>query len=164
LLGDEEAAADLTHQVFLRIRDRDGWIFGEPLPMAWLYRLTTNMCLDQLRDDKHRTALLAKKQTSSSTPGGAAVRATVIELQCWVVPQLQEIAVYYYVDEMTSDEIAALMGMSGRSVSNLLLAFRIALHNLTRRDRTPTDTVTRPPRRPEEETPEMSPHARYRSV
>ena len=38
--------------------------------------------------------------------------------------ELQEIAIYYFVDEMSQDEIARIAGISQRTVSNRLTAFR----------------------------------------
>ena len=41
--------------------------------------------------------------------------------------ELREIAIYYYVDEMSHDEIAALVGVSRRTVGNRLEEFRAAV-------------------------------------
>ena len=43
------------------------------------------------------------------------------------VPEhLREIAVYYYVDQMNQDEIAALVGVSRRTIGNRREEFRVA--------------------------------------
>jgi RNA polymerase sigma-70 factor (ECF subfamily) len=57
MLGDEEAARDLTHEIFLRIfRYRMSWR-GRSRFTTWLYRITHNACLDWIdRENRRREA------------------------------------------------------------------------------------------------------------
>ena len=48
----------------------------------------------------------------------------VQEILARVPEELQDVAVYFFVDELTYDEIARLMGVSKRTVSNRLSSFR----------------------------------------
>jgi RNA polymerase sigma-70 factor (ECF subfamily) len=50
----------------------------------------------------------------------------VRQLLLEVPEQLREIAVYYYVDQMDQEEIAALLGVSRRTVGNRLEEFKAA--------------------------------------
>src|ERR687889_2892507 len=47
--GDEALAADVTQQVFLKLFTRIGQYQGEAEFTTWLYRLTTNACIDEQR-------------------------------------------------------------------------------------------------------------------
>jgi RNA polymerase sigma-70 factor (ECF subfamily) len=103
ILGNEAAAKDALQEVFIRaIRAGDGFR-GEASPMTWLYRVTTNLCLNQLRDHARRAELLAE---NAPPPGeGAAVpghdeRLTVARVLARLPEELREIAVYYFVDQM----------------------------------------------------------------
>ena len=57
-VGSEEDAADMTQEVFLRAYRALGTFRGESKFSVWLYRLTTNVCIDFLRSRRrHPTAL-----------------------------------------------------------------------------------------------------------
>lgn len=50
ILGDDQAARDVCHDVFLEILRAPSWLPVSPL--AWLYVATTNRCLNVLRSDR----------------------------------------------------------------------------------------------------------------
>ena len=56
-VGNEEDAADMTQEVFLRAYRALGTFRGESKFSVWLYRLTTNVCIDFLRREKRRSTL-----------------------------------------------------------------------------------------------------------
>jgi RNA polymerase sigma-70 factor (ECF subfamily) len=125
LLGDPEEARDATQEVFVRVMRAGGAVPADPTPMAWLYRVTTNLCLNKLRDHARQADLLASKYAVDSEvrPAGEA-RAAVAQLLARVPDDLQDVAIYFFVDGLTYDEIAPLLGVSRRTVSNRLSAFR----------------------------------------
>jgi RNA polymerase sigma-70 factor (ECF subfamily) len=125
LLGQEEEAEDATQEVFLRLIDADERLLLHPEPMAWLLRVTTNLCLNRLRDQKRRKNLLAQKPAANDQHGqDAEMRTAVIEILAGIPDDLQQIAVHYHADGMTCDEIAPLFGVSRRTIGNRLLAFQ----------------------------------------
>jgi RNA polymerase sigma-70 factor (ECF subfamily) len=128
LLGDGDAAKDATQEVFLRAVTAGGLACLGPNPMAWLYRVTTNLCLNTLRDSKRRTALLAGWKAEDATSGDAEARIALRRILADVSAELQEIAVYYYVDGLSREEIAAIVDVSIRTVGNRLASF----HEVTR--------------------------------
>jgi len=125
LLGHEEEAEDATQEVFLRLIDANDQLLLHPEPMAWLLRVTTNLCLNRLRDEKRRKSLLALKTPGNDRHGqDAEVRTAVIEILAGVPDDLQQIAVHYHADGMTCDEIAPIFGVSRRTIGNRLMAFQ----------------------------------------
>lgn len=125
LLGDAEAARDAMQEVFIRVMRAGGSVPAEPTPMAWLYRVTTNLCLNRLRDRRRHEVLLASKyDVETVAPPVGEVRSAVAQVLARVPENLQEVAIYFFVDELTYDEIAPLLGVSRRTVSNRLSAFR----------------------------------------
>jgi RNA polymerase sigma-70 factor (ECF subfamily) len=125
LLADDEAARDATQEVFMRVIRSGGSVPAQPTPTAWLHCVTTNLCLNQLRDRNRRTALLSYNVAPETAVAATGeTRATVLEILRLVPEELQDVAVYYFLDELTYDEIAALIGVSKRTVSNRLTAFR----------------------------------------
>jgi RNA polymerase sigma-70 factor (ECF subfamily) len=131
LLADEEAARDATQEVFMRVIRAQGKLPIEPTPTAWLHVVTTNFCLNQLRDRSRRKALLTSKYAPGNdvAPAGES-RAILLEILNRVPEDLQDIAVYFFLDELTYDEIARLVGVSRRTVCNRLAAFRAAVDAL----------------------------------
>lgn len=136
LLGDADAARDATQEVFVRILRSGGTVPAEPTPMAWLYRVTTNWCLNRLRDRSRQETLLATKVAVDPVVAPAGeVRSTVSQILKRVPVDLHDIAVYFFVDELTYDEIAPLLGVSRRTVSNRLSTFREIVAGLAAEER-----------------------------
>jgi RNA polymerase sigma-70 factor, ECF subfamily len=120
MLGDAHAARDVCQEVFLRLL-RCPPDFTQSSPVNWLYKVTTNHCLNQIRDEQRRRKLL---KTHAAYPPEAEPHSSLSLLLHGFPEELQEIAVYYFVDEMSQEEIAGLLGISQRTVSNRLAAFR----------------------------------------
>ena len=135
LLGNDAAAKDAMQEVFLRVLHQNRDLRSERSPMAWLYRVTTNLCLNTMRDEKRRAELLLENPANDVVPGDAESRAIVLGILRLVPASVQEIAVYYHLDEMTHEEIAELMGVSRRTIGNRLLAFQNVVDLVAERDR-----------------------------
>jgi len=68
-LGDENAAEDLAQESFLRVyRARHSWR-PEAKFSTWLYRVTANACLNELRSRRTRRAV---ESTAPAVPGDGA--------------------------------------------------------------------------------------------
>lgn len=125
ILRDEQAARDILQEVFVQaIQERS--FRGDASPMTWVYRITTNLCLNRIRDEGRRAQLLAERveEFDEARPADAEDRATLARILRRVPEELREIAVYRWVDRMTQDEIAAIVKTSRRTVGNRLEEFR----------------------------------------
>lgn len=68
-VGSEEDAADMTQEVFLRAYRALGTFRGESKFSVWLYRLTTNVCIDFLRSRRrHPTVSLTASEDDDEQP------------------------------------------------------------------------------------------------
>ena len=128
LLGRDADAWDVVQEVFEKMLLMGDKFRGEAQPMTWAWRITTNLCLNKIRDASRRRALLAENAPVRQEESGTAPedRAAVAALIASLPDELREIAVYYFVDEMNQDEIAEIVGVSRRTVGNRLDEFRVA--------------------------------------
>ena len=69
MTGSSEDAADMTQEVFLRAYRALGTFRGESKFSVWLYRLTTNVCIDFLRSRRrHPTVSLTASEDDDEQP------------------------------------------------------------------------------------------------
>lgn len=127
LLGDDQSAQDVVQEVFIKaIRAFPGFR-GESSLTTWLYQVTTNHCLNAIRDGARRRRAIERRVPSvEPVDPSAEERIGVEQLLARLPRELCECAVYYYVDQMNQDEIARLLGISERTVRNRLREFREA--------------------------------------
>jgi RNA polymerase sigma-70 factor (ECF subfamily) len=125
MLSDREAARDVTQEVFLRALGARAEFLATRSPLSWLYRITTNLCLNRLRDARRRKNILEQVTSfDESSTGPAGEGALSLEMLLVEVPnELREIAVYYYVDQMSQDEIATMLSVPRRTVGYRLEQF-----------------------------------------
>lgn len=120
-MGNEADAREVVQDVFMSLVDQPEQFGGRSSLMTFLYRATTNRCLNHLRNTKTRRRLLQERGPSDSTErSGAEDHAIVTDLLRQLPPDQARALVYYYVDEMSQAEIAEILGCSRRHVGNLL--------------------------------------------
>lgn len=122
LMGDPEEALEVLHEVFLSLLDRPEQFAGKSSILTWLYSATTHRCLNALRDRRTRRRILAERQpvtALAAAPAGEHV-ADVLRVVGQLPREVAEAAVYYFLDDMTQQEIADVMGCSRRHVGHLI--------------------------------------------
>lgn len=126
MLGNTADAEEVAQEVFIRaMRSLDR--FDGASPASWLYRITTNECLNRIRDARRRRELFQEhvepmlRTASSGSPDHAIMLR-------WLLANADEqqaqCATYVFVDGLTYPEVAELMGVSLRTVNNLIDRFR----------------------------------------
>jgi RNA polymerase sigma factor (sigma-70 family) len=132
ILGTDDAE-EVLQEVFIALAEDPDQFRGQSSLVSYLYSATTHACLNRIRNKKTRAALLTEKVAPSEEPrtdAGGETLAIVRDLLERVPDDLARVAVYYYVDEMTHDEIAEIMGCSKRQVGNLVERFHRAVEEL----------------------------------
>jgi RNA polymerase sigma-70 factor (ECF subfamily) len=130
ILRDEEDAWDATQEVFARaIRSWDTWD-AEATRLTWLSRIATNHCLNLIRNQQGRRAKLEQRKAErpgAGTGPDAHGRLELLDLVRAVMdnmdPDLQRLAILYWFDEMTQQEIAHEVGLSVPTVRKRLRTF-----------------------------------------
>jgi RNA polymerase sigma-70 factor, ECF subfamily len=127
LLRDEHAAQDMLQEVFMKAIAAFPSFRGESSLTTWLYRVTTNHCLNAVRDGARRRRALERRMPADEVRAASAEDRIGVDQLLQKLPRdLCEVAIYYHVDQMGQDEIAALLGVSERTVRNRLKQFRDA--------------------------------------
>jgi len=123
MLGNDADALDAVQNIFVRLLKNPESFQGRSQPSTFLYAVTTNHCLATLRDRNNRQRIVDDKvvhELPTSVPPTTDARGELRLLLARLPEDAAAVAVYYYIDEMTQDQIAAQLSCSRRTVSALL--------------------------------------------
>jgi RNA polymerase sigma factor (sigma-70 family) len=135
LLSDDEAAQHVVNDVFGMIYDQPERYLGNPALSVHLYALTTRACVNRLRG---RPSASRSKQRDTPDPGGVPEETRALlddlntrahqlrELLDELDDPLAQLAVYYYLDELSQEEVSAVLGCTRRRVTSLLSQLWVA--------------------------------------
>ena len=125
MLRDDDDARDVVHDVFLEVYAHPDRFEARSSIATYLYAATTHACLNRIRDGKTRTRLVAIETTVRAAPHAhGEARTLACEILAGLSPEDAELAIYLYCDELTHDEIGALLGCSRRHVGDLASRLR----------------------------------------
>jgi RNA polymerase sigma factor (sigma-70 family) len=136
LVGNVEDARDLVQGLFADLYGRA----DVPLELPSLYRAITHRALSFLRDESTRARLLERHDAALAPPPRTKCDDHVIgvDLLAKLVQELGEgelvVLTYRYMDDMTQDEIATLLGLSRKTVGKRLDRVRDAVRRLAGAD------------------------------
>jgi RNA polymerase sigma-70 factor, ECF subfamily len=134
LLGDDNAARDAMHDVFVQILSHADQL-ADQAPSSLLFRIATNVSLNKLRSRKRRPEdgdpdLLEDIAEQTDPTARNAARAALDRLFRNEPDATALIAVLHLHDKMTLEEVAAEVGMSVSGVRKRLHKLRTKLHSL----------------------------------
>jgi RNA polymerase sigma-70 factor (ECF subfamily) len=136
LMGNPEDAYDLTQETFLRAYAALPKIRGELKVGPWLYRIATNLCMDQLRRRKlirwepldNLLAVFSPKQVAKDSPERETLRQesreTVHRVLERLTPKYRTCLVLREYQDMSCEEIAEVLGTTRSAVKSLLFRAR----------------------------------------
>jgi RNA polymerase sigma-70 factor (ECF subfamily) len=129
ILRNEEAAQDAVQETFARVMRNWEQFRGQSSPLTWMYRISTNYCLNQLRNAKTRQAKhdnhleeIVGPQTVPADEQGSD-RSRVLQLLNEVDDETRAVVVHTYFDDCTRAETATLVGLSVPTVRKRLNTF-----------------------------------------
>jgi RNA polymerase sigma-70 factor (ECF subfamily) len=127
MLGNHEDARDIVQNLFTDLHQKSDAI----LDLPYLYRAVTNRCLTFMRDESNRARLLDANDISPPPRTACDDRTIGHDLLTKLVRELDEahceVLAYRYVDDMTQEEIAQLLGLSRKTIGKRLDRIRDAV-------------------------------------
>ncbi|MBI3182717.1 MAG: RNA polymerase sigma factor [Myxococcales bacterium] len=125
LLRDDVAAEDATQEVFLRVLRHIEAAPQEQAALAWIYRISTNYCLNWLRDRSRQAEPVEElPEAVGEHPEPLMLdRDLAMRLVMRAPDKLRAPAVLYYVDGLEQEQVAKALGVSRRTVINRLGQF-----------------------------------------
>jgi RNA polymerase sigma-70 factor (ECF subfamily) len=130
LLADDEDAQRVVSDVFGLLYDWPDRDLAQPALSVKLYALTTRACFNRLRSRalRSRSERQALAAQDAAAPGAQqtlqddlSARASQLrEVLDGLRDPLAQLAVFYYLDELSQEEVGAVLGYPRRRVVNLL--------------------------------------------
>ena len=128
LLKERTKAEDAMQDVFARALTHLQDFRSEASPVTWLMKIATHHCLNLLRGERAGWRDRFERQEKVRPEGHGGPQA--MEARDWVRSLLgrfdqetQAAAIHYHVDEMTLEEVAALLGRSVPTIRKRLEHF-----------------------------------------
>jgi RNA polymerase sigma-70 factor (ECF subfamily) len=127
-LGEPSAAQDAVQEVFVRALRAAPGVHGDSDPRTWLCRLADQFCVDVLHSgSSNPVGVEPSRADAVETLIEAAVGDDDLDSLLMVRRLLDgldaesvQLAVLYYVDELTQEELARELGVSRRTISKRL--------------------------------------------
>jgi len=133
ILRDDAAAEDATQETFLRVLRHIEKAPGDREALTWIYRIATNHCLNQLRNAGRRLGGPEEPPPIPNPEESLADRDFVARLLRRAPRKLAAVAWLHHVDGLPQGEVAAVLGISRRTVVNRLADFGRSMRRLAAR-------------------------------
>lgn len=147
IIGNYDDAADLAQEAFVRIYKAISSFKEQSSFSTWVYRITTNVCLDEIRKRKNRKVVYIdediqtddgemKRQVISSDPGPdeAAERSEIRRIVNDAINRLPEeqrvVITLRDLQGMSYEEIARILELPAGTVKSRINRARLALKNM----------------------------------
>jgi RNA polymerase sigma-70 factor (ECF subfamily) len=134
ILGDPAAAEDASQETFLRVYRHLAKAPDRDEAIAWIYRICTNYCLNELRDRKIRP--WPGGPLDREHPGEPQLESLLQSReQAWLVitqvpEKLRAVAYLHHVDGLDQKEVARVLAISRRTVVYRLAEFQARARRL----------------------------------
>ncbi|HMI89979.1 MAG TPA: sigma-70 family RNA polymerase sigma factor, partial [Polyangiales bacterium] len=126
LLGNDADAYEVVHDVFVSLLERPEQYRATSSLSTFLYSAVTHASLNRIRNQRARLQRLREHwlhATARPSPQASAEITRALRSALRRMPEpLAEVAVYFYMDGLSHEQIAELLGCSKRQVGYHLTA------------------------------------------
>ena len=137
ILKDQDEAYDLVQEVFIRAIHEERLFTKEFRIKAWLYRVTSNLCLNNVRNKKRRTAILDAAKLSECSEADQLRNIFVGERSTEILAAIstlseehQQILMLRYYEELSYNEISSVLQIKLGTVMSRLSRARMKLFDI----------------------------------
>ncbi len=125
LLKNGASAEDATQEIFLKVLKHIESAPHEAAVLPWIHRITTNHCLNMLRDGRRHAEPVAvvPEQRDDDFEDSVVTRDFADRVLAETPEDEKTPAVLYHVKGMEQSKVAAALGVSRRTVLYRLSAF-----------------------------------------
>ncbi|PZN33383.1 MAG: RNA polymerase subunit sigma-24 [Proteobacteria bacterium] len=139
MLRDQARAEDITQEVFLRIWRALPGFQGQSALSTWIYAITKNACLSELRKRRPQVSLDDDEYDSEVASLAApevddSATVSVGQLLERLPERYRQVVTLFYMEDKSYDQTAASLGLPLGTVKALLHRARKRLIELTRED------------------------------
>ena len=131
LLGNEEDAWDVVQRVFCRLAESDLLARIQMRPMPYVYRATTNACLNELQARRVRGRAIPRRSTTTTEQvEGVHARQLLQKLDERLDDMDRRILILSFYDGLPQEGIAEVLGIWRRTVGRRLSRVRALVEEL----------------------------------
>ena len=144
MVGDYDAALDLTQEVFIKVYNSLARYRSEFKFSTWIYKIAHNAAIDHLRryalreqavtsgfDLEHRDTPVAGRRLTPEQESERKERRSEVEMVVEMLPRAyRELIVLRHSHDLSYDEIAEVTGLPLGTVKNRLFRAREAMRDL----------------------------------
>lgn len=148
MVGHAEDAADLTQEVFLKVWQALPGFQGDSAFSTWLYRLTSNACIDFLRRERRRRGALSlddeERELAAQLPDPAPTPQQELERRelhhaleeglAQLSDEHRQVLVLRELNGLSYDEIAQVLDLSPGTVKSRIARARLSLAKFLRKN------------------------------
>jgi len=124
VLKNSQDAEDVLQDCFLKIQSSAGAYRSKGKPMAWIFTITKNLCMDIMREKKKTAVLSYDSGLSWADPDDRLVVEACLQI---LTDEERQIVVLYAVSGIKHREVAEIMGLP---LSTVLSKYRRALKKM----------------------------------
>ena len=113
--GDSDLTHDLTQDVFINVWNALPGYRAEASYKTWIYRITVNTCLLQIRKEKNKVNVpleVAVHKTESNTDNEQIEKELMLYQAIGQLDELERIIIMMVLEEVEYDEIARIIGIT----------------------------------------------------
>ena len=123
--GDHQKAQDLSQEVFINTWNALSKFRGEATYKTWIYRITVNTCLMQIRKEKKQPPIPLETEDHEITVDGAEDHQLLYQA-IGQLPETDRILIMLVLEELEYAEIAQILGINEGTL-------RVKVHRIKKR-------------------------------
>jgi RNA polymerase sigma-70 factor (ECF subfamily) len=123
LVARREMAEDVLQEVLFRICRKIGWLRDPDLFRPWAFRIASRECFRQLRSEKRRGEEILNLDTLETAANEGVTQEWEPRLLDWIdelPPASRAVIVLHYLEEMSLEEVAAVLDIPPGTVKSRL--------------------------------------------